>query len=124
MLSMNLYPAGGDLALSPPITLHAEEKKVRQLACARGRGHGGGANRPMIRSPALLTTSLIKAPSLSVLYTEERMCLLCPVRLAYQPPANSTFLSKQTSHQQPASSTFLSEQTSTSHQPPAKPTGC
>jgi hypothetical protein len=47
-----------------------------------------------------------------------------PVRLAYQPPANSTFLSEQTSHQQPASSTFLSEQTSTSHQPPAKRTGC
>jgi hypothetical protein len=46
-----------------------------------------------------------------------------PVRLAYQPPANSTFLSEQTSHQQPASSTFLSEQTSTRHQPPAKRTG-
>jgi hypothetical protein len=45
-----------------------------------------------------------------------------PVRLAYQPPANSTFLSQQTSHQQSASSTFLSEQTSTSHQPPAKRT--
>jgi hypothetical protein len=39
-----------------------------------------------------------------------------PVRLAYQPPANSTFLSEQTSHQQPASSTLLSEQTSTNHQ--------
>jgi hypothetical protein len=39
------------------------------------------------------------------------------VRLVYQPPANSTFLSEQTSHQPPASSTFLSEQTSTSHQP-------
>jgi hypothetical protein len=44
--------------------------------------------------------------------------------LAYQPPASSTFLSEQTSHQQSASSTFLSEQTSTSHQPPAKRTGC
>jgi hypothetical protein len=54
--------------------------------------------------------------------------LLClrnygPVPLAYQPPANSTFLSEQTSHQQPASSTFLSEQISTSHQPPAERTG-
>jgi hypothetical protein len=39
------------------------------------------------------------------------------VRLPYQPPGNSTFLSEQTSHRQPASSTFLSEQTSTSHQP-------
>jgi hypothetical protein len=48
---------------------------------------------------------------------------LSPVRLAYQPPASSTFLSEQTNHQQPASSTFLSEQTSTSHQPPAKRTG-
>jgi hypothetical protein len=47
-----------------------------------------------------------------------------PVRLAYQPPANSTFLLEQTSHQQPASSTLLSEQTSTSHQPPANRTGC
>jgi hypothetical protein len=50
---------------------------------------------------------------------------LCrPVRLAYQPPASSTFLSEQTRHQQTASSTFLSEQISTSHQPPAKRTGC
>jgi hypothetical protein len=47
-----------------------------------------------------------------------------PVRLAYQPPASSTFLSKQTSQQQPANSTFLSEQTSTSHQPPAIRTVC
>jgi hypothetical protein len=31
------------------------------------------------------------------------------VRLAYPPPASSTFLSDQTSHQQPVSSTFLSE---------------
>jgi hypothetical protein len=46
-----------------------------------------------------------------------------PVRLAYQPPASSTFLSEQTSHQQPANNTFLSEQTSTSHQPLAKQTG-
>jgi hypothetical protein len=46
------------------------------------------------------------------------------VRLAYQPPASSTFLSEQISHQQPASSTLLSEQTSTSHQPPANRTGC
>jgi hypothetical protein len=49
---------------------------------------------------------------------------LRPVRLAYQPPASSTFLSQQISHQQPTSSTFLSEQISTSHQPPAKRTGC
>jgi hypothetical protein len=48
---------------------------------------------------------------------------LQPVRLAYQPPASSTFFSEQISHQQPASSTFSSEQTSTSHQPPAKRTG-
>jgi hypothetical protein len=48
---------------------------------------------------------------------------LNPVRLAYQPPVRSTFLSEQTSHQQSASSTFLSEQISTHHQPPAKRTG-
>jgi hypothetical protein len=47
-----------------------------------------------------------------------------PVRLAYQPPANSIFLSQQTSHQQPASSILLSEQTSINHQPPANQTGC
>jgi hypothetical protein len=46
-----------------------------------------------------------------------------PVRLAYQPPASSTFLSEQTSHQQSASSTLLSQQISTSHQPPANRTG-
>jgi hypothetical protein len=46
------------------------------------------------------------------------------VRLAYQPPGSSTFLSEQISHQQPASSTFISEQISTSHQLPAKRTGC
>jgi hypothetical protein len=45
-----------------------------------------------------------------------------PVRLPYQPPANSINLSQQTSHQQSASSTFLSEQISTSHQTPAKRT--
>jgi hypothetical protein len=32
-----------------------------------------------------------------------------PVRLAYQPPASSTFLSEQISHQQPANNIFLSE---------------
>jgi hypothetical protein len=37
-----------------------------------------------------------------------------PVRLAYQPPASSTFLSEQISHHQPANSTFLSAQISTS----------
>jgi hypothetical protein len=36
------------------------------------------------------------------------------VRLVYQPPASSTFLSEQISHQQPANSIFLSEQISTS----------
>jgi hypothetical protein len=36
------------------------------------------------------------------------------VRLAYQPPASSTFISQQTNHQKPANSIFLSKQTSTS----------
>jgi hypothetical protein len=39
------------------------------------------------------------------------------VRSAYQPPANSTFLSEQTSHQRSVGGTFLSKQISTSHQP-------
>jgi hypothetical protein len=55
--------------------------------------------------------------------TERKGREMRPVRLAYQPPASSTFLSQQTSHQQSASSTFVSEQISTSHQPPAKRTG-
>jgi hypothetical protein len=55
---------------------------------------------------------------------EHNGATLRPVRLAYQTPASSTFLSEQTSHQQPANSNFLSEQISTSHQPPAKRTGC
>jgi hypothetical protein len=63
--------------------------------------------------------------SIVVIYEMKYMDRVChPVRLAYQPPASSTFLSEQISHQQPASSTFLSEQISTSHQPPAKRTGC
>jgi hypothetical protein len=45
-----------------------------------------------------------------------------PVRLAYQSPASSIFLSEQINHQQSANSTFLSQQISTSHQPPAKRT--
>jgi hypothetical protein len=45
-------------------------------------------------------------------------------RSDYQSPASSTFLSEQTNHQQSANSTFLSQQISTSHQPPAKRTGC
>jgi hypothetical protein len=40
-----------------------------------------------------------------------------PVRLAYQRPTSSTFLSLQISHQQPVNNIFLSEQMSTSHQP-------
>jgi hypothetical protein len=55
---------------------------------------------------------------------EFSLATLQPVRSAYQPPASSTFLSEQISHQQPANSTFLSQQISTSHQPPAKRTGC
>jgi hypothetical protein len=43
--------------------------------------------------------------------------ILALLRLAYQPPVGSTFLSEQTNYQQPVSSTFLSEQISTSHQP-------
>jgi hypothetical protein len=41
-----------------------------------------------------------------------------PVRLAYQPPANSTFLSEQTSHQQPArTSQQYSSLRTNQHQP-------
>jgi hypothetical protein len=65
-----------------------------------------------------------KEPAAADLHRQEKKSstVMRPVRLAYQPPANSTFLSEQTSHQQPANSTFLSEQISTSYQPPAERT--
>jgi hypothetical protein len=45
---------------------------------------------------------------------------LRPVRLAYQPPANSTFLSEQTSHQQPVrTSQQYSSLRTNQHQPSA-----
>jgi hypothetical protein len=48
-----------------------------------------------------------------------RITHLQPVRSAYQPPASSTFLSKQISHQQPASSIFSQNKPASaiSHQP-------
>jgi hypothetical protein len=58
------------------------------------------------------------------LLNQSSFAVLRPIRLAYQPPASSTFLSEQTNHQQPANSTFHPEQISTNHQPPAKRTGC
>jgi hypothetical protein len=64
--------------------------------------------------------ALFRAPFISLL--QHATSRTRPFRLAYQPPASSTFLSEQTNHQQPASSTFFSEQISTSHQPPAKRT--
>jgi hypothetical protein len=66
----------------------------------------------------------LQLKSRSLQLTVVQYIKLRPVRLAYQPPANSTFLSEQTSHQQPASSTFFSEQISISHQPQAKRTSC
>jgi hypothetical protein len=44
---------------------------------------------------------------------------LQPVRLAYQPPASSTFLSQQTSHQQPATSQQYFSLRTNQHQPSA-----
>jgi hypothetical protein len=47
-------------------------------------------------------------------------CYHRPVRLAYQPPANSTFLSEQTSHQQPVrTSQQYSSLRTNQHQPSA-----
>jgi hypothetical protein len=54
----------------------------------------------------------------------KRLLQIHTVRLAYQPPASSTFLSEQTSHHQSANNTFLSEQISTSHQPNEQAVGC
>jgi hypothetical protein len=49
-----------------------------------------------------------------------RQHIFRPVRLAYQPPANSTFLSEQTSHQQPArTSQQYSSLRTNQHQPSA-----
>jgi speckle-type POZ protein len=48
---------------------------------------------------------------------DANVTFLRPVRLTYQPLANSTFLSEQISHQQPASSSFSLR--TNQHQPPA-----
>jgi hypothetical protein len=42
-----------------------------------------------------------------------------PVRLAYQPPVISTFLSQQTSHQQPTTSQYYFSLRTNQHQPSA-----
>jgi hypothetical protein len=61
-------------------------------------------------SPATSSTLLSEQTSTSHQPLANRTgCMDQPVRFAYQPPANSTFLSEQTSHQQPVSSTFLSK---------------
>jgi hypothetical protein len=79
-----------------------------------------------LRTPASYTPTLVpitpELPWIGAPLTRSRRCCR-PVRLAYLPPSNSTFLSEQIRHRQPANNTFLSEQTSTSHQPPAKRTG-
>jgi hypothetical protein len=46
--------------------------------------------------------------------SQSQLSSLRPVRLAYQPPDNSTCLSEQLRHQQPANNNFLSERISTS----------
>jgi neutral trehalase len=65
---------------------------------------------------------VVSFEDISVLQEKKHLCMSVGyvsqekrlVRLTYQPPGSSTFLSEQISHQQPASSTFLSQQTSTS----------
>jgi hypothetical protein len=59
---------------------------------------------------------------LQTLTSPHPLASLGHIRLSYQPPANSTFLSEETNHQQSASSTFFSKQISTSHQSSAKRT--
>jgi hypothetical protein len=79
--------------------------------------------RDLLQPPTNIRTSAPSSSDLSVLARSQRSAAgphKHHVRLAYHPPASSTFLSEQTSHQQSASSTFLSEQISTSHHPPAK----
>jgi hypothetical protein len=61
----------------------------------------------------MLTASLVYSGYMFIQFS----LALRPVHLAYQPLANSTFLSEQISHQQPTSGTFLSIQINTSHQP-------
>jgi hypothetical protein len=78
----------------------------------------GAEASPAIYKPPLPSNGCIHDEK-----TELHVHVVQPVRLTYQPPASSTFLSEQTSYQQPANGTFLSEQISTSHQPSAKRTG-
>jgi hypothetical protein len=74
--------------------------------------------------PAVLFSQNKPAPAISHQPNEQATSLEVlerrPVRLAYQPPTSSNFLSEKISHQQPVSSTFLSEQININYQPPAK----
>jgi hypothetical protein len=100
-----------------PAISHQPNEQVGDRGDRRPNTYGSLATTLVLRTrPASLAVSGLPSPPASI-------AVVHPVRLAYQPPANSTFLSQQTSHQQPASSTLLSEQTSTSHQPPANRTG-
>jgi hypothetical protein len=57
---------------------------------------------------------------LSMKTKDQEISDMRPVCLAYQPPANSTFLSEQTSHQQPArTSQQYSSLRTNQHQPSA-----
>jgi hypothetical protein len=147
---LELQKAGAAPTRGPPVSERGTSNLGRGCHCSCGMCHvclcddraatvgaGGGRRSRQIRQctwPACGGLSIMPVVFFHVV--QERMArtrhakglytraLQQPVRLAYQPPASSTFLSEQTSHQQLVSSTLLSEQTSTSHQPPANRTGC
>jgi hypothetical protein len=97
------------------VKIKSNQIKSNNCSCSSSSNHISQ------KQQLLLWSVESQAPEQSAVEVMRRahLLLLRPVRLAYQPPASSTFLSEQTSHQQPASSTLLSGQTSTSHQPPA-----
>jgi hypothetical protein len=113
------WPAWTD---SSPVGMEAHGRSRGRRTGDIGFTHrrsGGGGGRGRRHAAAASTTARG-----SRLHQRRQMRRdVRPVRLAYQPPVSSTFLSQQTSQQQPASSALLSEQTSTSHQPPANRTG-
>jgi hypothetical protein len=110
---------GGSLVSEPPrchrrtpgtpIAVHPTPERTKTVSPARAAASGAARARRGRAISSTATPSPCRLP---------RLCStsIHPVRLAYQPPASSTFLSEQTSHQQPANSAFLSEQISTSHQ--------
>jgi hypothetical protein len=93
---------------------HALARQLTRQPCGRGSGRSISPVFPRVLCSLLQGGTALCCLALWCVHGGGKPlpCRRHPVRLAYQPPTSSTFLSEQTSYQ-----TFLSEQISTSHQP-------